>query len=204
MFSHKDNELRSQDICFIDVETTGSIFGYHEILDIAALRTTPDASTVRGTWHRRIRPRYPDRLTPYARDLNGYTPELWASAEESTERLWNEFVTFVMGSVPVCHNPSFDRAFITLAAAEHNIFELGLDYHWIGTESLAWPLYRQGVLPSLSLKSLCSFFDVGSEPRPHTALGGALACWRLYLAIMNRSLQPMGLDVPVYRHPNPP
>jgi DNA polymerase III epsilon subunit-like protein len=90
--------------------------------------------------------------------------------------------------VPVCHNPSFDRAFITLAAAEHGILELGLDYHWIGTESLAWPFYKQGVLSSLSLESLCAFFEVGVEPRPHTALDGALACWRVYQALMGKTV----------------
>ncbi|MBI3303452.1 MAG: 3'-5' exonuclease [Deltaproteobacteria bacterium] len=186
MSSPRNDNLREQDLCFLDVETTGSVFGYHEIVDIAAVRTVPDASTILGKWHKRIRPRHPERFSSYARDLNGYTPELWAGAEESTAPLWNEFVTFVKDCVPVCHNPSFDRAFITLAAAEHDILELGLDYHWIGTESLAWPLYKQGVLPSLSLESLCTFFEVGVEPRPHTALDGALACWRVYQVLMGR------------------
>jgi len=184
--SHRVSNLREQALCFIDVETTGTVFGYHEIVDIAALRTAPDASVVRGTWHRRIRPRYPERISSYARKLNGYTPELWANAEDSTVHLWNEFVTFVKGCVPVCHNPTFDRAFLTLAAAEQDVLELGMDYHWIGTESLAWPFYRQGVLPGLSLESLCIFFEVGAEARPHTALGGAFACWRVYQVLMNR------------------
>jgi DNA polymerase III epsilon subunit-like protein len=140
----------------------------------------------RQKWHKRIRPRHPERFSPHARDLNGYTPTLWANAEESTPTFWKEFVAFVKDCVPVCHNPSFDRAFITLAAAEHNILEIGLDYHWIGTESLAWPLYKRGVLPGVSLESLCAFFEVGVEPRPHTALDGALACWRVYRVLMDR------------------
>ena len=186
MSSHRDGDLLGQDLCFLDVETTGSLFGYHEIIDIAALRAAPDASIPRGTWHKRIRPTHPERISSYARDLNGYTPELWASAEEWTASLWNQFVTFVKGCVPVCHNPSFDRAFITLAAAKHDVLELGLDSHWIGTESLAWPLYRQGLLPSLSLASLCSFLEVDVEPRPHTAVGGVLTCWRVYQVLMSR------------------
>ncbi len=186
MSFHRDGDLLARDLCFLDVETTGSVFGYHEIVDIAAVRTVPDASTILRKWHKRIRPRHPERFSSYARDLNGYTPELWAGTEEPTPSLWKEFVAFVKDCVPVCHNPSFDRAFITLAATKHDILELGLDYHWIGTESLAWPLYKQGVLPSLSLESLCTFFGVGVEPRPHTALNGALACWRVYQALISR------------------
>lgn len=188
MSSPRNGNLRERDLCFLDVETTGSVFGYHEIVDIAAVRTAPDASTILGKWHKRIRPRHPERFSSYARDLNGYTSELWAGAEEPTLALWKEFVAFVKDCVPVCHNPSFDRAFITLAAAEQGILELGMDYHWIGTESLAWPLYKQGILPGLSLESLCTFFAVGVEPRPHTALNGALACRRVYQALTGRQI----------------
>ena len=186
MSSHRDGDLLARDLCFLDVETSGSVFGYHEIVDIAAVRTTPDAALILGKWQKRIRPRRPERFSPYARDLNGYTPELWARAEESTVPLWSEFVAFVKGCVPVCHNPSFDRAFITLAAAQQGILELGLDYHWIGTESLAWPFYKQSILQTLSLEALCTFFGVGVEPHPHTALDGALACWRVYQVLMDR------------------
>lgn len=186
MSSRNNRGLLTRDLCFIDVETSGTVFGYHEIVDIAAVRTTPDTSIIHGTWHKRIRPSHPERFSPYARELNGYAPELWVNAEELSQSLWNEFVVFATDCVPVCHNPSFDRAFITLAAAESAVFELGLDYHWIGTESLAWPLYKQGVLPSLSLASLCSFFGVDGEPHPHTALGGALACLRLYQVLMHQ------------------
>ena len=176
MSSPRDGNLREQDLCFLDVETSGSVFGYHDIVDIAAVRTCAGRVKILGKWHKRIRPRHPEGFSPSARELNGYTLELWAGAKGSTPSLWKELVVFVKDCVPVCHNPLFDRAFITLTAAEHDILELGLDYHWIGTESLAWPLYKQGVLPSLSLESLCTFFGIGAEPRPHTALSGALAC----------------------------
>jgi DNA polymerase III alpha subunit (gram-positive type) len=192
--SHRNGDLLARDLCFLDVETTGSVFGYHEIIDIAAVRTASDASRILGKWQRRIRPQHPERFSSYARDLNGYTPELWAGTEELTLSLWKEFVAFVKDCVPVCHNPSFDRAFITLAAAELDILELGLDYHWIGTESLAWPLYKQGVLSSLSLESLSAFFGVGVEPRPHTALNGALVCWRVYQALMGNTMTRRRLE----------
>ena len=179
-------EIRDLELCFLDVETTGRLIGYHEIIEIAAVRTTSDAGEIVGEWHKRIRPEHPERMSDYARSLTRYTADGWAGAEEPSRALWSEFVGFVSGCVPVCHNPSFERAFISLAALPHGIHDLGLDYHWIGTESLAWPLYKLGNLEKLSLKSLCEFFNVGVEPEPHTALEGAQACWRVYKALTTR------------------
>ncbi|MGD0947872.1 MAG: 3'-5' exonuclease [Candidatus Binatia bacterium] len=177
--------MAASDLCFLDVETSGARFGYHEIIDIGAARTSADASTVQATWQKRVRPRYPKRVTAYARELNGYTPELWEMAEEPTRAFWNDFVSFVGGCVPVGHNPSFDRAFITLGAAEQGVLDLGFDsYYWIGTESLAWPFRQRGLLEDLSLESLCKLFKLEPEPHPHNALDGAMVCLRVYRALM--------------------
>jgi DNA polymerase III epsilon subunit-like protein len=175
-----------KDLCFIDVETTGSVFGYHEIIEIAAIRTAPDASLVRGMWHERVRPRHPERITPVAQELNGFTVYDWLSAPESNQKLWNDFAQFAAGCIPVCHNPSFDRAFIMLAAGAEGVSDLGLDYHWIGTESLAWPLYCDGMIPKMSLSTLCQFLGLECESTVHRALGGAQACYSVYCALMTR------------------
>lgn len=180
----KPRDLRACDLCFLDVETTGPLFGFHEVIDIGAVRTSPDAAVVKGRWSEKVRPRHPERLTTVARELNGFWDEAWAAASESSPGLWLQFVEFVEGCVPVCHNPSFDRAFITLAAASNGVVDLKLDYHWIGTESLAWPLYTYGALTKLSLDALCVFLRIPPEPRPHTALAGAEICRRVYRALV--------------------
>lgn len=192
-----DLPLAARDLCFLDIETTGSIFGYHEIIEVGAIRTDPSGSCLLGTWHRRIKPRNPERISALARTLTGFDPEAWASAEDADTRFWQEFTLFVDRCVPVCHNPSFERAFITLAARAEGVQELGLDYHWIGTESLAWPLYVRGLLPKLSLASLCDYLGVGAEPCPHRAIGGAHACRRAYLALMAPAVLPVRSAVAV-------
>jgi DNA polymerase III alpha subunit (gram-positive type) len=174
----------SRDLCFIDVETTGPVFGLHEIIDLAALRVSVQGLDIQGTWHVKLRPRFPERLTVVAREINGYSEEKWACAQESSPALWESFVEFSAGCVPVCHNPSFDRAFVNLAASRQSVTDLGLDYHWIGTESLCWPLYLKGHLPRLSLDALCDYFAIAPEPKPHTALGGATACYKVYCAMV--------------------
>jgi DNA polymerase III alpha subunit (gram-positive type) len=181
--SRKPRELRACDLCFLDVDATGPLFGFHEIIDIGAVRTSPDASAIKGRWTEKVRPRHPDRLTAAARGLNGFRDDAWAAASVSSPDLWRKFVEFAEGCVPVCHNPSFDRAFITLAAAGEGVVDLKLDYHWIGTESLAWPLYTCRALPELSLDALCAFLRIPPEPRPHSALAGAETCRRVYGAL---------------------
>lgn len=125
-------------------------------------------------------------MTAYVLQLTEYDPLKWSSAQPCDARFWHEFAAFARNSVPVCHNPSFDRAFIALSAAAVGVDDLGLDYHWIGTESLAWPLYRMGHAPQMSLDGLCEFFRLPLEPRPHEALKGAQTCLQVYSAIMAR------------------
>lgn len=177
-------DLRQRDLCFIDVETTGPVFGWHEIIDIGALRVSGERLNIQETWQVTIRPRFPERITEVAREINGYSDEKWANAQDPSPSLWESFIGFATGCVPVCHNPSFDRAFVTLAASTENKTDLGLDYHWIGTESMAWPLYLKGHLPKLSLKAICEYSKVDPEPMPHTALNGAMACYQVYCALI--------------------
>jgi DNA polymerase III epsilon subunit-like protein len=177
-------DLRTFDLCFIDLEATGTIFGYHEIIDIAVIRTDPSGATIRGTWRQMLAPSHPDRLAPIAAEITGFSPSAWERHPKSSAMIWESFAEFCRQAVPVCHNPSFDRSFITLAAVAVNVSDLGLDYHWIGTESLSWPLYQSGVIPKMSLKHLSEHFGIEPEPLPHDALSGAHACRKVYLALV--------------------
>lgn len=185
-FPHSNGVLRGLDLCFLDIETTGSVFGFHEIIEIAAVRTEPGGMQIRGTWQRRLLPGHPERITAKAMELTGFSMDAWADAVAPDGNLWSQFAMFARGCVPVCHNPSFDRAFITLAAAAVGRHELGLDYHWIGTESLAWPLHAFGSLDKMSLAAVCKHLGIAQEPAQHNALEGALACRRVYIALMDR------------------
>ena len=185
MSSDPSPSLFVRDLCFIDVETTGSVFGYHEVIEVGAVRVFSDASVVKAEMSFKLRPHHPNRLTDVARAINGYSENGWQHAEDGPSAKWKEFSAFAIGCVPVCHNPSFDRAFIELSAQENGVTNLGMDYHWIGTETLAWPLFRSGRLQQLTLKTLCEFFGIPHEPIPHRALAGAMTCLAVYRALMN-------------------
>lgn len=172
-----------KDLCFIDVETTGARIGFHEIIEIGVIRTSPTADTVRFRWEERVAPLHPERITPIAKKINEFCVEEWPDMPPS-KMFWEEFVAKVCGGVPVCHNPSFDRAFISLAAAQCGVTDLGLDHHWIGTESLAWPLAKARSLKRFSLEDICKYLGLPPEPKPHSALAGADACLRVYRRLM--------------------
>lgn len=71
-----------------------------------------------------------------------------------------------------------------MALLSFKIENIGLDYHWIGTESLAWSLYQKGEISKLSLSSLAEHFRLKPEPFPHTAMNGASLCREVYLSLM--------------------
>jgi len=172
--------LADRDLCFIDVETTGPQFGYHEVIELGAVRVSPDAETLKGEMDFKLFPLHPKRITEQARIINGFSEDAWVGVAQNGADSWKRFAEFASGCVPVCHNPSFDRVFVTLGAKESSVTELGVDYHWVGTESLAWPLVRNGQIRKLSLENLCVLLGVPPEPKPHRALEGARACWAVY------------------------
>lgn len=176
------------DLCFIDIETTGARFGYHEIIAIGAIRTSNEGVEVKGEWETKLQPHFHKQITKIARQINGFSKQNWLTAPKPSRAIWTSFVKFVSGCTPVCHNPPFERAFITIAAAKEGIFDLKLDYHWIGTESLGWPLFIDGKLTKLSLNAISEYFGLPEEPTPHTALNGAVACRKAYLALLQHHL----------------
>lgn len=105
--------LADMDLCFIHIETTGSMMGYHKIIDLGAIRTSPDAEEVLADYTLRVQPVYPGRTTTVAKELNGFSVENWRDALTLREGL-RRLAEYTHSAVPVCHNPSFDRAFIQL------------------------------------------------------------------------------------------
>jgi DNA polymerase III alpha subunit (gram-positive type) len=174
----------SKDLCFIDVETTGSLFGYHEITELAAIRTTESARAVIDIYQVKIMPKHPERVTETAKQISNFGVDDWKDAVDSSNELWQKICLFWSDCIPVCHNPPFERAFITLAMTDVGNSSIGLDYHWIGTESLAWPLYVSGQIHKISLSTLLDYFDLPPEPLPHRAINGAMSCKGVYIKLM--------------------
>src|ERR1051325_11349962 len=79
--------LVHRDLCFIDVETTGPIIGYHEIIEIGDIRTSANAQVCKDKINFKLLPRYPERLTEMAARVNGYKPDEWQDGKTAIENL---------------------------------------------------------------------------------------------------------------------
>jgi DNA polymerase III alpha subunit (gram-positive type) len=180
------SEIRDRDLCFIDIETTGATFAFHEVIDVAAIRTSPDAAREKGRRVFRLMPRFPERLTPMAAQVNGFDPTVWCDTASHPQLAWADLNEFAADCVPVAHNPSFDRAFIEIALNSVGAAPMSVGYYWVGTESLAWPLVQAGMLRSPSMTDLCAYFGLPKEPIPHGAERGAETVRAVYQQLRTR------------------
>ena len=78
-------------LAFVDVETTGLIPGYHEMIDIGIVMTDLDG-VEHGSLFIRIQPEHPERTEAGARAVNAFDVERWKelnalSADRSIERI---------------------------------------------------------------------------------------------------------------------
>jgi hypothetical protein len=100
-----------------DVVEAGAVVKHaNPILEIAAVRTTPNGERVLGTFRRLVQPAAGLEITARAAAVNGYSPERWACAVPLQQAL-EEFAAFVAACAdpePTFggYNPEFDLAFL--------------------------------------------------------------------------------------------
>jgi len=176
-------------LAHLDVETTGLIAGYHEIVDIGVVYTDLDGNVLHK-WHRRVMPSHPDRVDPRAAAINGFDPKVWAAEgalapAEAVEAL----LAFEQEKFPakkilrVAYNSKFDAAFMDhLFRLSGQAFDQpNYSYFWLDIPSMGWILgYR-------SLSDLAGAVGVegtSKVPLEHTGLGCAEANVRIYRALL--------------------
>jgi len=179
-------------LAFIDVETTGLVPGWHEMIDIGVVMTDLAGNEL-GKHFQRIQPRHPERLDEGARAVNAFDPDRWAAvgavdARTAVEGL-RSFHRELAGDrsvLFVAYNSQFDAAFLDhlFRTADGSWREL---YHYfvLDVPSMAWSLGLRG----LTGQALAEALGVQDEPRiaqDHTGLTGAQLNARLYRAIEAR------------------
>jgi hypothetical protein len=151
-------------LAFVDVETTGLIPGYHEMIDIGIVMTDLDG-VEQGELFVRIQPQHPERTQEGARAVNAFDAGRW-----------EELDALSIGA-------SIDRivAFHDEIARDKSVLMVILDL-----PSMAW---SQGDR-DLTGRSLAKKLGVADEPRiaeQHTGITGAQLNARLYRALMARA-----------------
>lgn len=176
-------QKRFQDLLFVDTETTGLDPSKHELLEVAAIRTTPDGLTVLSTFQAKVRPLHIETAEPKALQINGYSEEEWTeekcvplgSMVDAIQKMANQ-------TVMVGQNVSFDESFLSPVFKSFGM-KPPWGYHKVDTIALAWPLFQYSELEGLSLEKLCRFLKVDNMPG-HRAMPDALACRDVYLKLM--------------------
>jgi len=157
-----------REIAFVDIETTGLNPARHEILEVAVLRV--DARTMKPVAETTVLVS-PERLhdaQPEALHVCGFSPALWASAVPLVDAL-AEIAPLLEGAIIAGHNVAFDWSFLVAGFRRVGLPLPDVDYHRLDTASLAWPLYGDGELTSLSLDAIARYLDVDRR-WPHEAL----------------------------------
>jgi DNA polymerase III epsilon subunit-like protein len=177
-------------LAFIDVETTGLVPGWHEMIDIGIVMTDVRGA-VMDSLFLRIQPRYPDRLSEGARAVNAFDAARWRSSGAllpgaAVQRIL-EFHRRVAGARPtlmVAFNSQFDAAFLDhLFRGSGSTWREMYHYFVLDIPSMAWGLG----LRDLTGSALAQRLNVPDEPHvaeDHTGLTGAMLNVRIYQALM--------------------
>lgn len=185
-------------LCAVDVETTGVLAGYHEIIQIACVPLNqhfephPDLKF----HYLNIRPDYPLRCSEEAVAKHGITMESLegcVSQERGAEifvEWWRKLsLPFGKKLVPLAHNYSFERGFLTHFLGVDGLFDF---WHPHPRDTMALcasinDLYvwhgRKHPFHLLRLTALCRRFDIKLD-NAHNALADCVATARLYAELM--------------------
>lgn len=153
-----------------DLETTGIISNYHEIIEIAAIRLSSSLE-IEETLEVKIKPRNIERASTKALELNGYYIRDWSQTREMRDVLI-DLNKMAIGCSLIGHNPSFDWAFLDHAYHAEGI-SWSMDHRRFDIMSMAlFHLYPEKVF--FGFDHLCKYYNVVNEA-PHTAMGDASA-----------------------------
>ena len=174
-----DKNINSRPVLFIDLETTGDNPVFHDIIEIAMIRTDREEEYVQ-----KCAVVNPSSWLAVAREKTGYNDKDWEDAPTFAMVAGEVFEWLATGGPAVVgHNLyRFDWLFL-----EWRLKSLGYPAHQVGrplidTMGLAFGAMR-GHVPEdagLSLNSCCKFLGVEPEGTIHRAVEGARRVQAIY------------------------
>jgi DNA polymerase III alpha subunit (gram-positive type) len=184
-------------LAHLDVETTGLVPGYHEMIDLGLVLTDLEGRVLDSVFFR-VLPRHPERLSEGARRVNAFDVETWrAHGALAPEAAVDSLVRFHRRAAAgrnvllVAFNSQFDAAFLDhLFRARGSTWRQLYHYFVLDIPSMAWALgYRD-----LTNSALAARLGVADEPRvaeEHTGITGAMLNVRIYQALRARGMEPV-------------
>lgn len=183
----------------VDIETTGRVSGYHEIIQIAVVPLTSSIEPVPdiNPFYMDIAPEHPERVENSANTVHGLDiaelvnncPDAWKVADLFDEWIQAFNLPFDKRLIPLAHNWGFERGFLL---------------HWLGIESLNQFFHfhpRDTMLfaisindaatyhglktpfPYVGLSAMCKRYGI-DRGKAHDAVCDALATAKLYKTML--------------------
>lgn len=176
-------DQRLPDLVVFDLEATGTTPEEHEILEIGAVRVSPDLGTIRGEFEAKTQPTRLATADPAALKVSGYTPADWSAARPLADVL-REFATFADGTLLTGYNVAFDWGFLR-AAFQRLGLSLNVDYHLFDVMSLVVAQTLSAGQPaSIRLGATLKHLGLLPQPEPHRALEDARATLAILRALV--------------------
>ncbi|RKY52380.1 MAG: hypothetical protein DRP93_08235 [Candidatus Neomarinimicrobiota bacterium] len=178
-------------LAHIDVETTGLIPGYHEMIDIGLVITDVQGNKIDSLFLL-IQPEHPERLQQGAYDCNAFNAQLWRERGAfSIDNAVDSILSFhhrVCGDkqvLMVAYNSHFDSAFLDhlFRHADHSWREM---YHYfiLDIPSMLWGMGYTDP----QADEFMAYYQIEDEPHVaefHTGITGAMVNVRIYKALMD-------------------
>jgi len=180
-------------LAHVDVETTGLVPGYHEMIDIGIIMTDLEGNEIDRLFIR-IMPNHPERTAPGAAAVNGFSVERW------TERGFVSTSDAVDQMVAFHHRVADGRE--VLFVGYNAWFDISFVDHLFRNSGKTWrELYHYFVLDLPSMAWSLGIHDLGgpgmndqlqieaetSDPLKHTGITGAVSNVDVYRAILKKS-----------------
>lgn len=177
-------------LAFVDVETTGLVPGYHEMIDIGIVMTDLEGNEL-GALFLRIQPEHPERTSEGARAVNAFDADRWQDMQalapgDAIEQIvqFHQETAGEKNVLMVAFNSQFDTAFLDhlFRSRDRSWREL---YHYfvLDLPSMAWSLGIHG----LTGTHIAGVLDIEDEPHVaelHTGITGARLNARIYRGLL--------------------
>ena len=177
-------------LAHIDVETTGLLPGYHEMIDVGIAITNLEGKIIDSLFLR-IQPAHPKRFSPGAKAVNAFDADKWTQLDaldqvSAVDSIigFHRRVTGEKHVLMVAYNSHFDAAFLDHLFRSANKTWRELYYYFIlDIPSMAWGLG----LRDLNGNWIMDRYKIKDEPHvavEHTGITGAMVNVRIYKALL--------------------
>ena len=180
--SIKLENLKEASLAFTDLETTGDVFGVHEIIEIGLVVADQKSLEVIDELNLKIKPLHPEINVPAAMAINSYTPEDWQDAISLQEGM-RQYAEKSAGAIFFAFNATFDWGFMNEAFRQTGV-EDKMDYHRFDVMSIAFIKLKDKGPKKWRLSEIAKYLGIPEEPLPHRALNGARTALAVYQKLL--------------------